>query len=472
MRLWPKSLAGQMILAVLAVLVIGQAAAFAAFLFERHHAVRAAAVERFVAQSAAVVQLLAETPAELHQRIVESASGPLLGFSLDPEPVLAGDGDDDWSRLLGEHLRDRLGGEVREVRVDVVELERRPWRNRDDGDRARGERDHHQQHDRRGGPRFRGLAVSLGLDRGGWLNVATRMPPRPPAWARSSTVAIAVTAVLSVIAVVLLVRRATRPLARLADSAERFGRGEAVGALKEEGPEDVRRTVAAFNGMRERLERFVADRTRMLAAISHDLRTPITSLRLRAELVEDADVRDKLLGTLMEMQQMTEATLAFAREDADAEPTREVDMVALLDSLASDLSEIGPAMEVASAPDRLPYRCRPAALKRAFRNLLQNAQAYGGGGRIAVTRAAGGGVEITVDDDGPGIPHEHLERVFEPFVRVEESRSRETGGIGLGLAIARTVVHAHGGEIALANRPEGGLRQTVTLPAAPPPPRA
>lgn len=466
MRLLPKSLAGQMIVAVLAVLAIGQAAAFGVFLLERHHAVRAAAVERFVAQSAAVVQLLAETPAELHPRIVESASGPLLGFSLAPQPALAGDGDDAWSRLLGGHLRERLSGEVREVRVNVIELERRRWRGRDDDDGARGERKRDEEHERRG-PRFRGLAVSLGLEDGSWLNVATRVPPRPPAWARSSTVAIAVTAALSILAVVLLVRRVTRPLARLADTAERFGRGETVAPLKREGPEDVRRTIDAFNGMRERLGRFVADRTRMLAAISHDLRTPITSLRLRAELVDDAEVREKLLATLMEMQQMTEATLAFAREDADAEPTREVDLVALLDSLASDLSEIGPTIEMSSAPDRLPYRCRPAGLKRALRNLLQNAQAYGGGGRVAVNRLAAGGVEIIVEDDGPGIPEEDLDRVFEPFVRVEESRSRETGGIGLGLAIARTVVHAHGGEIALANRPEGGLRQRVALPPAP-----
>jgi len=478
-RLWPRRLAGQMILAVLVVLMLGQVTALAAFLFERHHAIRAAAVERFVGQSAAMVQLLADTPADLHGRIAESASGPLFRFSVDPEPSLEASGDDPWSRLLRRHLRDRLGGRVAYVRVDVIESRR--WRHdkrhddrheehggrRRDHDRDDDHRDEHR--DRRAGPRFEGLAVALGLPDGRWLNVATRLPAKGPAWARTSTIAIGVTAVLSVIAVVLIVRRATRPLARLADSAERFGRGERVPALVEEGPEDVRRTTQAFNGMRERLERFVADRTRMLAAISHDLRTPITSLRLRAELVEDADLREKLLATLAEMQEMTEATLAFAREDADAEPTREVDLAALLDSLADDLGELGPALEVVSAPDRLPYRCRPAALRRAFRNLLTNAQVHGGGGRISISAPAAGDIEVTIDDGGPGIPEQHLERVFEPFVRVEGSRSRETGGIGLGLAIARTIVHAHGGEIELANRAEGGLRQRVILPPAPRP---
>lgn len=480
MRLLPKSLAGQMILAVLVVLTAGQIAAFATFLFEREHAFRAAAVDRFVAQSAAMVQLIADTPANLHQRIAQGASGPVLHFSVDAKPMLAGGAEDDWSRLLRQNLQARLGTQVNDVRVNVVEFERRTWRDRiRDGSRManhNGHDDEHHDGERRRdprepheGPRFRGLVVSLGLNDGEWLNVSTRLPRPPSAWARSSTVAIAVTALLSVIAVVFLVRRVTRPLARLGDAAERFGRGEAGPPLAEEGPEDVRRATAAFNRMRERLERFVADRTRMLAAISHDLRTPITSLRLRAELVEDEEAREKLLATLAEMQEMTEATLAFAREDADHEPTREVDLAALIDSLASDLSEIGPAVEVTAAPERLAYRCRPAALKRALSNLLSNAQSYGGGGRVAISGGAAGGVEIVIDDDGPGIPADHLERVFEPFVRVEESRNRETGGIGLGLAIARTIVHAHGGEIALANRPEGGLRQRVTLPPAPRP---
>ena len=172
--------------------------------------------------------------------------------------------------------------------------------------------------------------------------------------------------------VILMVRRITRPMAQLAAAAESVGRGETVAPLAEQGPRDVRQTTRAFNQMHERLQRFVQDRTRMLAAISHDLRTPITSLRLRAEFVEDEETRAKILETLDEMQRMTEATLAFAREEAAREETRTVDLGALIESLCQDLEEMG--MDVAFAgADKTPYPCRPLSLKRAVRNLVENA---------------------------------------------------------------------------------------------------
>jgi signal transduction histidine kinase len=188
----------------------------------------------------------------------------------------------------------------------------------------------------------------------------------------------------------------------------------------------------------------------------------LTSLRLHAELVEDGETRDKLLTILEELQRMTEATLAFAREEAAREETRLVDLSALTESLCDDLAELG--MEAGfMGGGKTPLACRPVSLKRALRNLIENAVAYGHRARIALEQAAGE-VRILIDDDGPGIPESELERVFAPFVRLEESRSRETGGIGLGMAIARSIVRAHGGDITLENRPEGGLRTTVRLP--------
>jgi signal transduction histidine kinase len=254
----------------------------------------------------------------------------------------------------------------------------------------------------------------------------------------------------------------TRAMADLAAAAERLGRGETVPPVPERGPKDVRQTTRAFNRMHGRLQRFVQDRTRMLAAISHDLRTPLTSLRLRAEFVDDNDTRTKILETLDEMERMTEATLAFAREEARREDTRTVDLAALVESLCEDLCDLG--MEVTySGPPSLLYPCRSVSLKRALRNLIENAVTYGR--RALVTLApADHEVQIAIDDDGPGIPEADFERAFAPFVRLEESRSQETGGIGLGMAIARSIVRGHGGDITLANRASGGLRVTLHLP--------
>jgi signal transduction histidine kinase len=266
--------------------------------------------------------------------------------------------------------------------------------------------------------------------------------------------------------VIFMVRRLTRPMAALAAAAERLGRGEAVPPVPERGPADVRETTRAFNRMHARLQRFVQDRTRMLAAISHDLRTPITSLRLRAEFVEDEEIRQKILETLDDMQRMAEATLAFAREEAAQEDTRAVDLAALIDSVCADLADMGQDVTFAGAP-RSHYLGRPSSLKRALRNLIENAVTYGRRARVAL-EAGDHEWRIVIEDDGPGIAEADFERVFAPFVRLEESRNPETGGVGLGMAISRSIVRGHGGDITLANRPGAhgaeGLCVTIRLP--------
>jgi signal transduction histidine kinase len=214
--------------------------------------------------------------------------------------------------------------------------------------------------------------------------------------------------------------------------------------------------------MRERLERFIQDRPRMLAAISHDLRTPLTSLRLRAEFIEDEETRTRILATLDEMQRMAEATLVFARQEAAREETRTVDLAALVDSLCQDLRDLGRDVSFGGA-EKTPYVCRPVGLKRALRNLIENAVIYGQRARVELRETAAE-LSVIIDDDGPGIPERDVERVFEPFVRLEESRNSQTGGIGLGMAIARSIVRRHGGDIVLTNRAAGGLRVTVRLP--------
>lgn len=305
------------------------------------------------------------------------------------------------------------------------------------------------------------IGLSLRLDQGSWLNIAYAKPWKERFWTSHAVSTFLTTAIVLSTILVIAVRGITRPLRRMAAAAEALGRGETVTPLPETGPRDIRHTAQAFNRMQDRLQRFIADRTRMLAAIGHDLRTPITSLRLRAEFVNDDEVREKMLGTIDEMQKMTEATLSFARDESAAEETRSVDLTALIQSLSDDLADMGQDVTFDNGL-KVSYRCRPDALRRALRNLIENATRYGKRARIGMAQHADG-IDIVIEDDGPGIPAGLTEQVFTPFFRIEDSRNQETGGVGLGLSIARNIVRNHGGDIRLVNR-EGGLQAIVTLP--------
>ncbi len=304
--------------------------------------------------------------------------------------------------------------------------------------------------------------LSLPLSDGQWLNGRLEWPDHPAPWAMPLLGQAVLAAIGFTLVVVLLVRANTRSLKLLAVSAEKIGRGDEADRLDEKGPAEIKRTAQAFNAMTERLKRMIYGRTRMLAAISHDLRTPITALRIRAELVEDDENRERMLATLDEMQALAEATLTLARQDATQEETQIVDLAALVESVCDDLADIGQAVTFAAAP-RTPYPCRANSLKRVVRNLVVNAVKYGTNAAVSMEQSAQG-VLIHVDDAGPGIPPTEIKRMFQPFVRLEESRSKETGGFGLGLSIAQSIIHSHGGEITLKNRDEGGLRATIMLP--------
>ena len=220
--------------------------------------------------------------------------------------------------------------------------------------------------------------------------------------------------------------------------------------------------------MAERIRRFVGDRTQMLAAIGHDLRTPITRLRLRAEFMDDDEQRRKMLSDLDEMEAMVNATLAFARDDSATEPSVALDLAALCRTVLDEAADARPDLPTDAiayvGPDRQRIRGRPMALKRALANLVANALNYAGTARVVLEPPAKGILTLQVEDCGEGIPEESLEAVFQPFRRLETSRNRETGGTGLGLPIARNILRAHGGDVVLRNRPQGGLTAVATLP--------
>ncbi|MGH8508343.1 MAG: ATP-binding protein [Gammaproteobacteria bacterium] len=264
------------------------------------------------------------------------------------------------------------------------------------------------------------------------------------------------------IAAWVAVRWVTRPLSILAQAAEDLGRDIDRPPLKEHGPSEVRHVAAAFNNLQSQLARLLQDRVRIFSAMSHDLKTPVTRLRLRAEMLQNAELKAKFAADLELMETMVNATLDFARGMSDREVFQPVDIMALIESIQADAEEMGQSVAVGGHAAE-PYRGKPLALKRCIGNLVDNAIKYGQRAEVTVNDD-GRRLQIRVLDVGPGIPQAELARVFEPFYRIESSRSRESGGTGLGLAIARNIAHLHGGELALNNVEGGGLEALLTLP--------
>lgn len=274
---------------------------------------------------------------------------------------------------------------------------------------------------------------------------------------------------LTVVGLALLaVRWVIRPLQQLADAANAFAHDLEAPALTVAGPIEARQAAEAFNFMQQRLRGLVQDRSRALAAVSHDLRTPLTRLRLRVEMAEDADLQARMLADIDTMRAMVDAVLSYLRGRDDSEPVQRIDLHALLSSLVADEQELGRPVHLATldpAPAaETPIFCgRLASLQRAVANLVDNAVIHGGSATLALQRVPGAW-HILVEDAGPGIAETDLDRVMEPFVRLDASRNLATGGVGLGLAIVRDAIQHEGGQLVLANRRPSGLCATLVLP--------
>jgi signal transduction histidine kinase len=451
-RLRPRGILGQLALLILAAFLAAQAASVWIFAGERGEALRIAQRIETVERAGTVARLLERAEADERALVLEAAGTRLRRFTLAPEPLVGPEA------ALHPRLRARLLGRLGLDPDRDVRLSEGPAAPRT----GPGGRLHGRLAEAGIAPVE--MRLSIPLDEGAWLNVTSRVwrpgVQLPPAILGTTLVSLA----LLMGALWLGLRRITGPLRRLAEAADAVGADAQPVEMPRDGPREVQALAEALARMQRRLAGMMVDRTRMLAALGHDLRSPITALRLRAEMVEDAETRERMTATLDEMQEMVEATLAYARGVSPDQPPEPVELAALLAELAGELSETGPAVTVAPpVPAVLPLR--RLAVRRALRNLLENAQRYGGGARVRL-EAEAGAVRIVIEDDGPGLPEADLERVFDPFVRLETSRSRETGGTGLGLPIARAILRAHGGDVHLANRAAGGLRATVTLPPA------
>ncbi len=442
-RLWPRSLAARTALVLLVGLAVVQTAGLAIHAMDRIDVQRLALAREISVRVVSVYRtVMMTTPDRRAAVLAELHREPGMSAEIDQDPPT-------------EDLPDEMpfGQRILRVNLNLVPLMGVPhWR----GLRIQTDEANHLI--------IIGMRMPPELQ---WLKVTVPFePPRP--WHSPTFLAAFILMTVAAAGLTLwAVRRLTAPVSTLAAAAEALGRDVNAPPLPEDGPSEVATAAAAFNTMAARIRRFVQDRTDLLTAIGHDLRTPITRLKLRAEFVEDDEQRNKMLADLEELEAMVSATLAFGRDAQTTEPVSSIDLAELLRTILDETGDARPDATEKLAyegPSHFTLRARPLAMKRALANLVSNALIYGGSARVRLVPPNNRMLLIEVEDGGPGIPPGELERVFEPFHRGEPSRNRETGGVGLGLPIARNIFRAHGGDVTLANRPMGGIKATATLP--------
>ncbi len=433
MRLLPKSLFGRMVLTLLGGFIIAHTLSIALSLHERRGFISHNMLDETAHRIADTVNLLDSFDAQERKKFLRLLGTRHMKLSLDTPPFAD-------SPIKSQHidfihkfqtiLRGYLG-EKRSIKIAEV-----------------------QQHDLPS-------AMQVQLTDGTWVTFSHERPPefRLPYGLLLNLLILLLTVITFLF---FAVRWMTKPLLVLANAAEELGNNMHRPPLAETGPTEVKRAAHAFNRMQSQLINYVQGRTRILAAMSHDLKTPITRLRLRTELLKDPELKIKFDKDLKEMEAMVTATLDYMRGIDTREPAQPVDIMALLESIQADAEEMGQEVNIEGACNA-PYKGEPQALKRGITNLIDNAIKYGQCAHVSVQDSAKE-LRIIIRDNGPGIPEDKLEQVQEPFYRLEASRNRDTGGTGLGLTIARSIAEAHGGKLSLRNGSNGGLEVALLLP--------
>lgn len=447
LRLWPRGLVGQIIILVAMALFVAQAINFALLLRERQR-----------------IELTGQTAPAVY-RIVDALDNRDRPGRDEPDrrsrvrfvterPALQGRQRPDIERRAGVMFED-IGLPVRSVHVAE---DRRPApMGRWDNFRLRA--NGAMPDDRRIGR----LVMAAEYQPGKWAVTQTRLSGSPPRFGGWLVVQTLILYAIVLLPLLWVGGRLARPLRQLTRSAEQFARTGSADPVEERGPGDVRQLTTAFNAMRSRIFVMLDEKDRMLGAIGHDLRTPLASLRVRTESVEDEGERARMSETIDEMNRMLEDILSLARAGRSSEPPQKVDLGALADAVVEDFLELGSPVELGDS-DRAVANVRPQQIRRALRNLIENAVVYGDRAHVSVERTDAA-IRLIVADDGPGIAEDRMEEMMEPFTRLEGSRNRETGGAGLGLALVRAIMAEHGGALRLANRPQGGLEASLVIPA-------
>ncbi|MDZ7841742.1 MAG: ATP-binding protein [Gammaproteobacteria bacterium] len=452
MTLWPRSLSGRLIIILLAGLILAQAVSMVLYFQDRGHAIFRLGSMQLSDRVASVVRRMEAMEPGQWRRVAAESSSRHFHVTLHDtfEPL---DLDRRRYRRFAGFVSRRLQRELGAERaVDAVVSNTPPASSTQLPEPGDSSFARHQ-------PLYFVARVELP---GGAADFLFHLPRDTSSGPGRLLWALGILLISVVLLVLFAVRQTTRPLSMLSDAATRLGEDINEPPLPETGPREVGNAARAFNRMQRKIQDYLRQRSGLLAAVSHDLKTPITRLRIRAEMLEDELLKEKIETDLKDMESMVNEALDFVRGADQYEPSSPIDLAALIESLQDDFDDSGRRIHCDLA-DLPPCTGRPLALKRCLSNLIENALKYGDRLWITMTRESDRRV-IRFRDDGPGLPEELLERVFEPFFRAEPSRSRQTGGSGLGLAIARGIARAHGGDVTLANAAEGGLVVTLTLP--------
>lgn len=463
-RIFPKSLYGQILLVAASALLLAQGINAALLLAgTRSRAVTEATtmvVTRVANQIERQQERGGEFKGEMPERVIKDGPrrrrGPPVTIDYTARPLVIAryDFEGELTGRANEFLSaSNLG--LSQVRINVGSVKLLPTELREPLMRrfmlSKMRQNRPEQ------PRFAVLLTARTGD-GRWLNAAALVRPTEA----GSLVALILQTLLLYVAVLiplaLVARRIARPLGTLTERVRRVGLAEKVEPMPSEGPTDVRQLIDSFNLMQARVSTLLGEKDVMLGAIGHDLKTPLAALRVRVESVEDDTDREKMVGTIDEMVTILDDILMLARLGKSGEALQSVDIGALAESIAGEF----PAASFTEIEGRIVAQVRPVLLRRALRNLIGNAVTYGKTASIAVHQA-GPTTKVEICDDGPGIPQELMEGIFEPFTRTDASRNRATGGSGLGLTIARAIARSHGGDVILENRSEGGLRATLSF---------
>jgi signal transduction histidine kinase len=467
----PTSLRGWVILIVLSTLAVSQLVMFLSLLSERGSTAASVYRTEMFGRIQAVVAQLEQADAASYQAIVDVAQSATFDLSVDDSPIVTAEQADRWaggylSRILGEDN----GHEVRVysfVNSGNGELAIPPEGTRRVavGPPPNGEGDEFFFVAAAPPDSPRSLAlittrVSVGLTNGDWLNV-TAMPLQSVSPVSRIMIGAAAAGVLVILLAVWGANRVARPLRALSAAAPRIGREEDFKPLPETGPADVRRMISAFNDMATRVRRTLSDQRTLLRSVGHDLRSPLTSIRIRLEFVKDEKLKQQLIESVDEIDKLTADAIEIARGDSAGEPVRRVDLAGLASSVCAEQAEQGRVVPCA-ADDAVWVNGRASELRRAIRNLVENAVLHGGAS-VRMERNEGHAV-VSVEDTGPGIPEHELTRVLEPFAQLDTARTRYGRGNGLGLAIVRAIAERHGGSLTLSNRSEAGLQAVLRIP--------
>jgi len=479
MRWLPKTLFGRLVLILLIGLLTSQAISTLILFQERHQAIYRAGGIQVAHRLAGIVQLLDRLDPRQRKQFLRVLQSRIFRVRLQsvyrPDKTMRSGNAHD-SDFFNPVLRELLGERPMQIVIRRLQPLFQPpptpvrGRRPDPAGEEMTDRMHSMMRQYR--PEMealRGSRVALyaniRLEDGAGLRLRLQLRGDAIQWPMRSLAALLVL-VLSVIVMALIaVRLTTRPLSILGKAAENLGHNINQPPLPLRGPQEVRQASSAFNTMQQRIQQQIRERSEMMTAISHDLKTPITRMRLRSEFLDNPTLADKFRQDLEDMEKMVQTALDFMRGTDHQEPPVSIDIQALLESLQDDYQDQGQTVHL-NTQSVETYSGQMLSLKRVLTNLLDNALSYGGSALVTCEDNSEQLV-ITIDDDGPGVPEEQLERLFDPFYRADSSRNRSTGGTGLGLGIARQLVSAHGGTLTLANRTEGGLRARITLPRKP-----